>query len=132
MLIIKENQMMIGISEEEGFVNWYINEFMPECLPIFHKAFNTEELLEMISTGRRIAIQYDFNNPVCQTHFITFMWEIGANFYQQPGFKEIIKEVDSLEDVKINKFYTEISENKKNNAIDKSNDWSWFSKIETK
>lgn len=127
MLIMKKEQMMMGISEEEGFVHWYANDFMSECLPIFYAALTTEERLNMVSNGRQIALQQNFHDPVHQTHFITFMWTIGANFYQQTGFKDIIQETNTSEAVKINKFHTEISEKQRHQAIEQTNDGHWFS-----
>jgi GH24 family phage-related lysozyme (muramidase) len=102
---------------------------MSECLPVFHTTFTTEERLRMVSNGRKIALQQNFHDPIYQAHFITFMWTIGANFYQKSGFKEIIKETDSSEAVKINKFHTEISEKQQSQAVDQTNDWYWFSEI---
>jgi len=44
----------------------------------------------MVKYGRTQAIQQGFLNPSNQVQFVTLMWQLGPDFYDFPGFKEII------------------------------------------
>jgi len=69
MLVIREDQMTMRIMEEEGFVNWYVNDFMPEHLAEFHESLSNEDLHRMVRNGRKEAIANGFNAPASQVHF---------------------------------------------------------------
>jgi hypothetical protein len=78
------------LQKENDFVQWYIDDFMPDNFPEATQEYARKELSEMIKNARNQAIQQRFLTPEYQVQFVTLMWQIGANFYQFSGFKEII------------------------------------------
>lgn len=91
MIVMRKGQMTLLIANEQGFVDWYVDKFMPEHLAKFHKNFERDVLVKRVRFGRKKALSFDFSDPVSVTHFVTFMWASGPAFYTYPGFKEIIE-----------------------------------------
>ncbi len=126
MFTLRKEHMMMRISQEQGFIDWYVNDFMPEHLAIFHESFNKEDLYRMVRNGRKDAIACGFDDPSSQVHFVTFMWKLGANFYQIRGFKEIVNTTEQSAPERIERLYNEISDAQRDYAIDNTNDRYWF------
>jgi len=93
LLRLRPEQMTLRISEEEGFVDWYVDTFMPKHLASSHETFSEQELSQMVTHGRNEALAYGFTEPRSQVHFVTFMWKIGPNFHHYPGFREIVQSI---------------------------------------
>jgi len=98
---------------------------MPEHLPEIHQDFIPEELNTLIRNGRNQAIKNGFKYPLNQTHFITLMWKIGANFYETPAFKPITENNTLNETEQIDQFY-QVSDEDWNKAIQQANDSYWL------
>jgi hypothetical protein len=126
MLIIRKEHMTLRISQEEGFVDWYVNDFMPEHLAEFHESFSNEDLYRMVRNGRKEAIAYGFDDPSSQVHFVTLMWKIGANFHHFPGFKEIASTTEQSGQKRIERFYNEVTDDQGAEAVLGANDRYWF------
>ncbi|MEJ6404348.1 hypothetical protein [Yoonia sp. 2307UL14-13] len=62
---------------------------MKTHLPEQFYSLSDEGKREMVVNGRRYAESRDLTDPQSQAHFITLMWQIGANFFIQKGFAEI-------------------------------------------
>jgi hypothetical protein len=128
MLTLHPEQMTLSITEETDFVTWYVNEFMPSELPDYHALFDFEQLSEMIKNGRNQAIQHGFNTPLSQSHFITLMWHLGANFYQDPKFKAIALAKEQPEAERIDAIY-QISQQHWEEIKQHADDLLWFQKV---
>lgn len=129
MLIIRREQMTMRLAEERGFIDWYVNEFMPDYLPEFHETFSYEDLAEMVRHGRREALKYGFDDPESQVHFITLMWKIGPNFHHFPGFREIANATDQPAPLRIERFY-QVSDEEGADAVLGADDRCWFPETE--
>jgi len=125
MLKLRSDQMTLGIKEETDFIRWFVNDYMPENLPHIHQVFTPEELNTLVRNGRNQAIQHGFHQPVNQTHFITFMWNIGANFYDTPAFKPILENNLLSESEKIKQFY-QVSDEDWEKSIQQANESYWL------
>lgn len=126
MLTIRQDQMTLRIADEQGFIDWYVNEFMPEHVPEFHEALSNKDLNEMVAHGRREAIKYGFNDPDSQVHFVTLMWNIGPNFHHFSGFREIANATDQPGPQRIELFYR-VSDEQGAAAVLGADDSYWFS-----
>jgi len=126
MLTIRKEQITMRLFDEVGFVDWYVNEFMPEHLSEFHEALPNEDLEEMIRHGRKEALKYGFDDPESQVHFITLMWEIGPNFYLFSGFNDIANATDQPGKLRIEQFY-QVSDEEGAEAMLGADDTFWFS-----
>jgi hypothetical protein len=129
VLSIRKEQMPMRLNEESGFIDWYINEFMPEYLPQFHETFNFEDLAKMVAHGRREALKYGFADPESQIHFVTLMWKIGPNFHHFPGFREIANATDQPGPMRIEQFY-HVSDEEGADAVLGADDRFWFPESE--
>lgn len=126
MMEIREDQITIPISNEEGFLDWYVGEFIPEHLPEFHEALDNESLREMTKNARDEAIRCGFNDPSSQVHFVTMMWNIGPNFHHFPGFQEITNDVSQPGPERIERFYNEVTDDQAADAILGADDNYWY------
>jgi hypothetical protein len=126
MLRLTQAQMLLAIVEERGFVDWYVDRFMPDHLPDFHRAFSRNELVSMVRRGRQEAIVYDFDDPASQVHFVTLMWTMGPTFHHHPGFREIATARDQPGPARIERFYREVTDEQGASAVLAANDRYWF------
>lgn len=125
MLTIRKDQMSVGISDEKAFIDWYVNEFMPDHLPEFHESFSSEDLGRMVRRGRNEAIKYGFDDPPSQAHFVTLMWKLGPNFHHFPGFREIAEDRGQPGPERIGRFY-QVSDEEGGEAVLGADDRYWF------
>lgn len=105
MLILRPDQLTLTIANEQGFVNWFIDHFMPEFLDDFHTRISRDILVQCVRFGRNKAISFGFKDPVSHTHFVYLMWEIGPDFFTFPGFKEIVEYNNGPESQRIDALY---------------------------
>lgn len=68
-------------------------------------SISDEGKYEMVLNGRRYAQARGLEDPQSQAHFITLMWQIGANFFLQPGFEEIFADRTLISNQKIDRCY---------------------------
>jgi len=125
MLIIRDDQLTLPISNEAGFVKWYVEKFMPELMPIFCEEVSESIRRKRVTNGRELAIKYGFLDPNSQTHFVTFLWEIGPKFYAFKGYKDIIENTQQSTRTKIQQLYDEITEAQEEKAIKGFNEQDW-------
>lgn len=125
MLNLTNEQLLICIADESGFVDWYVERFMPEHLPEFVGLFPQEKLKDMIRRGRRIALRKRFTDPASQVHFVTLMWRVGANFFQMPGFSAIADDFSDTPSSRIDRFYA-VPSDLAAEAILAADDQVWF------
>jgi len=126
MLKLNPQQMLLRIAPASGFVDWYVNDFMPQQLPDYHQAIAPDTLSEMVKNGRNQADGYGFKDPVSQVHFVTLMWHIGPNFHQQPGFREIAQNTRQPGPERIDNFY-HVSDAHWDHAVQNTDERHWFS-----
>lgn len=125
MLRIRQEQLDVFLADESWFVQWYVSSFMPDHLPGFHETFDDQELKEMVTRGRRRAIEQGFDDPPSQVHFVTLMFKIGPTFYQFPGFREITETKGVAGPERIRRYYEEVSEEQAAEAILGAEDRCW-------
>jgi len=89
------------IGTDVAFSEWYVEKFMKEFLPQYYFNVSDEGKREMVINGRHYAREFNLHEPEAQAHFITLMWEIGANFYEFPGFSDVLSRDDLAEMQKI-------------------------------
>ncbi|MFA5983579.1 MAG: hypothetical protein WC782_06155 [Methylococcaceae bacterium] len=105
MLVIKDHQLTAPIANESGFVNWFVDTFMPGFLDEFHDTIARDILIKRTRYGRNKALSFGFKDPISHTHFVWLMWEIGPDFFTFPGFKEIVEDTTKPEMQRIDAFY---------------------------
>ncbi|MFW5444394.1 MAG: hypothetical protein ACKE51_08825 [Methylococcaceae bacterium] len=105
MLIFRDDQLTIPIANEQGFVDWYIECFMPENLTKYHRMFDEETRRKRVKHGRDIAIRYSLNDAISQVQFIALMWRFGAHFYRYPGFWAVTQQTDNAGPERIDQYY---------------------------
>ena len=105
MLIMREDQLTLPIANEKGFVDWYVDEFMPEHIADFYESLDRPTMVKRVTYARKLALHFNFKDPVSMTHFVTLMWEIGPNFYTFPVFKEIAEDINQPSMKRIDRFY---------------------------
>ncbi|MFW5443508.1 MAG: hypothetical protein ACKE51_04275, partial [Methylococcaceae bacterium] len=107
---MRDDQLSLAIAAEQGFVDWYVDTFMPEHLSVFCEELSRGIRKQRVIYGRKQAIVLGFNEPINQAHFVTLMWDIGPGFYHFPGYKDIAEATDDLESNRIDRFYDDISD----------------------
>lgn len=125
MLKMRPIHMLMRIVSENGFVDWYVNKFMPDNLPEFHQALSTTSLEDMVRSGRKTAIAYGFSEPDSIFHFVTLMWIVGPNFMDFSGFKEALENKDLDDAGRIDALYNVDSELSAE-AIINADDTAWW------
>lgn len=124
-LIISLTQMQQQrLREETDFIQWYIDDYLPENLPDISQAFPPKDLKIMIKNGRKEALKQGFTDPASQVHFVTLMWQLGPNFHHFSGFKEIINADQASEAERIDQLY-QVNAAQWDNARQNSNDHYW-------
>jgi hypothetical protein len=105
MLILRPDQLTLTIADEQPFINWFVDIFMPEFLDDFYTTIDREILIQRIRFARNKALSFGFNDPICTTHFVWLMWEIGPDFYTFSGYKEIAEATWQNQTERIDCFY---------------------------
>ena len=59
----------------------------------------------MTLNGRTYARAFGIDDPASQAKFVTLMWQVGANFFEFPGFREIAHDRSLTAAQKIDGFY---------------------------
>jgi Domain of unknown function (DUF4123) len=93
------------LSEDQAFVEWYVEEFMKNNLPDFYYAVSDEGKREMCLNGRNYARLFGLNDGSSQAHFVTLMWTVGANFFTFPVFYKILANSKLSSEGKIEEIY---------------------------
>jgi len=117
--------MTLRIGEEQGFINWYVDTFMPKHLASFHETFSEQKLSQMVVHGRNEALAYGFTEPRSQVHFVTLMWKIGPNFHHYPSFREVVQSIHLPGAERIDRFYA-LTDEQWVNAKQGADDSDWF------
>jgi hypothetical protein len=87
MLRIRQDQMYALLKDDEAFVRWYKDEFMPRHLPEYHfSSIQDASRREMILQGRAYARRFHLDEVPGQVHFITLMFKVSPNFSSFLGF----------------------------------------------
>ena len=84
--VLTSAQMAAYLRNDDDFAEWYVEEFMKNFLPQYYFNVSDDGKRRMVTNGRHYAQGYGLTLNEAQAHFITLMWEIGANFDLQPGF----------------------------------------------
>lgn len=125
MLKMRPLHMLMRIVSEKGFVDWYVNDFMPDHLAEFHQALSTTSLEDMVRSGRKTAIAYGFSEPDSIFHFVTLMWIVGPNFMDFAGFKEALARKDIDDAGRIDALYS-VDRELAAEAMVKADDTAWW------
>lgn len=118
-------QMMAHVEKDNTFAEWYVEEFMKKNLPDLYYSISSEGKREMTVNGRAYAREYGFNDSESQAHFITLMWNIGANFFMHDGFREIANNKTLTGAEKIDAFYA-VPKDQAVQAIMNPDDHYWY------
>ena len=106
MLKIRQDQIFQMMEDEDAFVRWYLDVFMPEHLPVYyHSPIHPESRKEMVIQGRLYANQFGLFEFPSLVHFITMMFNIGPNFFVFPGFREALQSTARSENEVIDRMY---------------------------
>ena len=125
MLRIRPQQQFLRILTEDGFVAWYVTEFMPDNLPQFHEALPEERLAAMVRAGHRTALGQGLSEPDAIAHFVTLMWLVGPNFRDFPGFREVLARTDLSDRQRIQALY-QVDSDLAATAIVHADDGAWW------
>ncbi|MEL7497428.1 MAG: hypothetical protein AAFN77_07435 [Planctomycetota bacterium] len=106
MLEFNQGQLYQMVENDDDFVNWYKDRFMPEHLPEFHfSPIQDESKREMILQGRAYARKFNLKTVPAHAHFITMMFNIGPNFFTFPGFRHALTKPWDNEEQVIDRLY---------------------------
>lgn len=119
------SQMYGMLSDDDDFAEWYVEEFMRKHLQKFYYAVSDEGKREMTINGRNYARSFGFGDPVSQAQFVTLMWQVGPNFFQFPGFREIARNAALAGAEKIDAFYA-VPEEQAVEAIMNPDERYWY------
>ncbi|MGL4309555.1 MAG: hypothetical protein ACRCSU_03630 [Paracoccaceae bacterium] len=123
--VLTTNQMMSGIARDEDFAEWFVEDVMKQHIPDPYYAVSPEGLREMTVNGRDYARKCGITDFPSQAHFVILMWKIGANFWLQPGFREVAMNTAMLGPDKIDRFYA-VPKDQAVHAIMNCNDTYWY------
>jgi hypothetical protein len=122
---LSAQQMQTGLRPDPAFAAWYGEEFMKIHLPQSYFGVSDEGRPEMILNGRRYAEQFGFTDIRAQMRFITLMWQIGANFFVHPGFREVLADRNLPELDRIDQLYN-VPKDQATYAIMNPDDRYWY------
>jgi len=127
MFRVSENQLEDMRRDDGVFAEWYIEKIMKNYLPQYYFSVSDEGKTEMVLNGRRFAREHGLNTAEAQGHFLSLMWDIGANFYLFPGFRDVLKRSDIEEMEKINLLFEGgVTDTQSRAAISGSDDSYWY------
>jgi hypothetical protein len=87
--VFRSDQMMGGVIRDDDFAEWFVEDVMKQHIPDPYYAVSPEGLREMTINGRQYARQCGITDFPSQAHFLILMWKISANYWLQPGFREV-------------------------------------------
>jgi hypothetical protein len=103
--VLTSAQMSAYLRNDDDFAEWYVEEFMQNFLPQYYFNVSDDGKRRMVTNGRHYAQGHGLTANEAQAHFITLMWEIGANFDLQPGFRDVLARGDLANMDKINHLF---------------------------
>lgn len=103
--VFSDAQMGAYMQRDDHFAEWYVEDFMKSFLPQYYVNVSDDGKRRMVTNGRHYAQTYGLTANEAQAHFITLMWEIGANFDTQPGFRDVLARDDLQNMDKINHLF---------------------------
>jgi hypothetical protein len=103
--LISTDQMMGQMARDEDFAEWFVEDLMKQHIPAPYYAVSPEGLREMTINGRQYARKCGISDFESQAHFVILMWKISANFWLQPGFREVAQNPTIAGPDKIERFY---------------------------
>lgn len=103
--VMSHDQMLGPMARDDAFANWFVEDVMKQHIPDPYYAVSAEGLREMTVNGRHYARQCGISDVPSQAHFVILMWKIGANFWLQPGFREVAQDAGLGGPEKIDAFY---------------------------
>lgn len=115
------------MASENGFVEWYIDEFMPDYLAEFKASVALDELVAMLRWAHGTALDFGFTDFPSLTHFVTLMWKIGPTFHEFPGFREIAHDRKRPAPDRVEQIFA-VNEDQASAAILNADDRAWFTR----
>ncbi len=103
--VFSDALMGVHLRRDDDFADWYVEEFMKGFLPQYYFNVSDDGKRRMVINGRHYAMDHGLTANEAQAHFITLMWEIGANFDLQPGFRDVLARRDLANMDKINHLF---------------------------
>lgn len=79
---------------DQGFANWFVDEWMPEYLPDYMTGQSREMLIDMTLSARGYARHFGIHDVDSQLAFVLLCWDMGPGFFLFPGFQEIVRNPD--------------------------------------
>lgn len=127
MLRISKDQLEELRQDDAIFTKWYIDTIMKNYFPQYYFSVSDEGKREMVLNGRRYAREHGLETAEAQGHFLGLMWDIGANFYLFPGFRDVLKRTDLEGMEKINLLFDGgVTDAHSRAAINGSDDSYWY------
>jgi hypothetical protein len=103
--VISTDQKLGPLSRDDAFAEWFVEDVMRQHIPDPYYAVSPEGLRDMTINGRNYARQCGIADFESQAHFVILMWKISANFWLQPGFREVAMHPMMTGPDKIEAFY---------------------------
>lgn len=103
--VLSTDQMMGALARDDDFAEWFVEDVMKQHIPEPYFAVSPEGLREMTINGRQYARDCGITDFASQAHFVILMWKISANFWLQPGFREVAMNTSLAGPDKIAAFY---------------------------
>ena len=92
MLRMTEDQMLGAPMADEDFLDWYVEDFMRGELADFYISNGPTVCRTFTANGRLYARHFGIARPDLQAQFITLMWVLAPNFWEDPGFATILSD----------------------------------------
>lgn len=127
MLQLRREQLEAIQQDDTIFVEWYVEDIMKQFFAHLYFSLTAAGKREMVLNGRRWARAYGLSTAEAQGHFISLMWDIGPNFHQFPGFRDILERTNIVEMEKIDLIYSDnITHAQSQAALQGADDSYWY------
>jgi hypothetical protein len=123
--VLNAHTMRASLDDDHAFAEWFVEDVMRQYIPDPYYSVSPEGLREMTINGRSYARKCGISDFDSQAHFVILMWKIGANFWLQPGFREIASNPTIDGPTKIDRFYA-LPEDQAVHAIMNPDERYWY------
>lgn len=111
---------------DEGFVTWFVDEFLPEHFPEAFNGVSRRALYKMHTNGLKYARHFGFEQREDQGQFLALMNDVGPDFWRFDGFKQAIVRSDLTPKQRISLIYETVTDDQFSDALFGQDPLYWF------
>lgn len=128
MFKMTTEQLLSAPMGEKAFVDWYVEEFMRSELAQFYIDLGPRICATFTRTGRLYAKHFGLQRPDLQAQFITLMWVLAPNFWEDLEFRAILGNPALGEVEKVDGLYA-ASEEAAQRAMANTDSEAWYPEL---